>query len=298
MKFSSFLPALLMSVQTLLWPLLAQADHIVLQQADGSTLVLDQPANTIVTLSPHLAELAFAAGVGERVVATVEYSNFPAAVAKLPRVGDAFRIDLERILNLKPDLVIAWQSGNPAMAIARLQELGITTWVVEIRRPEEIASTLEQLGAAGGQPESGRLSAGQVRRQLSDITQAGAGKPRVSYFYQVAAQPLFTLNGQHLVSQSLALCGGENVFAEEPVLAPQVSLEAVIVRDPAVLFAATVAGQPDPLAGWKNWPRMQAVKYQRMYPLSADEISRATPRMLDEVSTACSLLHAQDKLVK
>jgi len=290
--------SLLLPLIFLTQPLAAQANRIALRQADGSDLLLDQPARTIITLSPHLAELAFAAGVGERLVATVEYSNYPEPAAKLPRVGDAFRLDLERIISLQPDLVIAWQSGNPAMAIARLEELGLNTWVIEIRQPEEIASTLEQMGAAGGQREAGRLAAAQARAQLQAIAQAGAGKPEVSYFYQVAERPLFTLNGQHLIAQSLALCGGDNVFADEPVLAPQISLEAVILRDPAVLFAVIVAGQPDPLADWLEWPRMQAVKNQRMYLLPADAISRATPRMLDAVATACSLLHAQDKHIK
>jgi iron complex transport system substrate-binding protein len=298
-KFScsllSSMSAWVLPLLLLAQPLVASAESIILQQADGSELVLAQPAKTIITLSPHLTELAFAAGLGERIVATVEYSNYPAPAADLPRVGDAFRLDLERILSLQPDLVIAWQSGNPAAAIARLQELGLQTWVLEIRQPVEIASALEQMGVAGGQRETGRLAAAQARAQLQAIAQAGAGKPKVSYFYQVAERPLFTLNGQHLIAQSLALCGGKNVFADEPVLAPQVSLEAVIVHNPAVMFAATVAGQPDPLLAWQEWPKLQAVKNQRLYHLSADEISRATPRMLDAVATACSLLHAQAK---
>lgn len=291
------LPALILLLPLLLagQPITAQTKSIRLQQADGSELILQQAAHTIITLSPHLAELAFAAGVGERVIATVEFSNYPAQAAELPRVGDAFRLDLERIVSLRPDLVIAWQSGNPARAIARLQELGLKLWVVEIRQPEEIASTLEQMGATGGQTQAGRLAAEQSRARLQEIVRSGAGAEKVTYFYQVAERPLFTLNGQHLISQSLALCGGENVFADEPVLAPQISLEAVMVRNPAVLFAATVEGQPDPLAAWLAWPRLQAVKDQRLYRLSADKISRATPRMLEEVVTACNLLHAQQK---
>lgn len=270
----------------------ASGNEITLQQADGSLLILDKPANTIITLSPHLAELAFAAGVGERVVATVEHSNYPAAATGLPRVGDAFRLDLERIISLKPDLVIAWQSGNPALAIGRLQELGLTTWVVEIRQPEEIATTLQQMGAAGGQAQVGQEAAEQAQSGLQKIRKAGIGKSRVRYFYQVAAQPLFTLNGQHLISQSLALCGGKNIYADESVLAPQISLESVIVLDPEVIFAPVLEGHGDPLAAWQQWPRLQAVKNRRLYTLSADEISRATPRMLDAVATACSLLHA------
>ena len=270
----------------------AFAQQVELVQADGSLLVLPSPARTIITLSPHLTELAFAAGAGSQLVAAAEYSNYPPEATKLPRVGDAFRLDLERIVSLQPDLVVAWESGNPAMAVERLKELGLETWVIEIRQPEEIASTLEQMGAASGQIDSAQQAADHVRGQLAAIREAGANKPGVSYFYQVAAQPLFTLNGQHLVSLSLALCGGENIFATESVLAPQISMESVIVRDPAVMFAAVVEGQSDPLAAWQNWPRLQAVRNQRLYTLPADEISRATPRMLDAITTACRLLHA------
>ncbi len=292
MKLAAFGFAVIHAVAVLTFSPSSAGDEVTLQQADGSQLILDQPATTIITLSPHLAELAFAAGVGERVIATVEHSNYPAAAAELPRVGDAFRLDLEQIISLKPELVIAWQSGNPALAIGRLQELGLTTWVVEIRQPDEIASTLQQMGTAGGQTEAGLRAAEQARLRLQQIHRAGRGKNKVSYFYQVAAQPLFTLNGQHLVSQSLGLCGGENVFANEGVLAPQISLESVIVEDPEVMFAPVVDGHSDPLAAWLQWPRLKAVKNQRLYTLPADEISRATPRMLDAVAAACSLLHA------
>jgi len=269
----------------------AWAEEITLQQADGSQLVLEGPAITIITLSPHLAELAFAAGVGGRLIATVEHSDYPDAASGLPRVGDAFRLDLERIVNLKPDLLIAWQSGNPALAVARLQELGLTTWVIEIRQPEEIATTLQQMGAAGGQAQAGQAAAEQALLRLQEIRQAGIGKPRVRYFYQVAAQPLFTLNGQHLISQSLALCGGENIYADEAVLAPQISLESVVLLDPDVMFAPALEAGDNPLAAWQHWTRLQAVRSQRLYSLPADEISRATPRMLEAVATACSLLH-------
>jgi len=265
---------------------------IELTQADGSSLVLEQAAKTIVTLSPHLAELVFAAGAGDQLLATVEYSNYPAGAASLPRVGDAFRLDLEQIVNLQPDLVIAWQSGNSALAIGRLQDLGLPTWIIEIKQPGEIANILEQMGKASGQTGTANTAADQVRQRLHEISEEGAGKSRVHYFYQVSARPLFTLNGQHLVSQSLALCGGENVFADESVIAPQISQESVIVRNPEVMFAAVVEGQPDPLADWQGWPNLQAVKHGRLYLLPADEISRATPRMLDAVATACKLLHA------
>ena len=181
----------------------AEADPIKLQQADGTILELPGPATRIITLAPNLTELAFAAGAGERVIATVEYSEFPAAAATIPRIGDAFRLDLERILNLRPDLVIAWHSGNSKQAVQRLQSLGIATWTVEIRRPDQIVTTLEWMGLATGTEKVANLAAQQARKKLDILSARYAGMAPVTYFYQVASNPLFTINGEHLIAQGL-----------------------------------------------------------------------------------------------
>jgi len=264
---------------------------IELQQADGSTLKLPRPARTLITLAPNLTELAFASGAGKQVIATVAFSEFPAAAASIPRIGDAFRLDLERILTLKPDLVIAWQSGNPQQAIARLQGLGIPVWSIEIRRPEQIATTLEWFGQATGNTDSAKLAAQKTRDKLAELARPYAGLAPVRYFYQVASNPLYTINGEHLIARTLALCGGVNIFQNQSALAPQVSREAVIAADPQALLAPSGPMQRDPLASWRDWPGMQAVADGAMFLLPADEISRATPRMLDAVATACRLLH-------
>lgn len=264
---------------------------IELPQPDGSILRLEQPARTLVTLSPHLTELAYAAGAGSQILATVEYSEYPEEAASLPRIGDAFRLDLERILTLKPDLVVAWQSGNPAAAVARLQSLGMRVWSVEIRQPGEIASTLEWFGSAAGTSDVANAAAESVRKQLASLETTYKGLEPVSYFYQVAAHPLHTINGEHLISHALALCGGRNAFADTPGLAPQVSHEAVLASDPQALLAPTLPGDDDPLASWRQWSAMRAVQANALFLVSADEISRATPRMLDAVETACSLLN-------
>jgi iron complex transport system substrate-binding protein len=263
---------------------------IELQQADGSVLVLEEPANTLITLAPHLTELAFEAGVGAQVIATVEFSEYPPKASSIPRVGDAFRLDLERILELQPDLVVAWQSGNPPAAIGYLQSLGIPTWIIEIRHPEDIATTLEALGVASGNPTTAQAAAAQTRQQLESLAARYAGLPPVSYFYQVSANPLYTVTGEHLISRCLALCGGRNVFQDTPGLAPQVSHESVIEADPQALLAPAGPEAPDPLSDWREWAGMQAVRSEALFLLPADEISRATPRMLDG-GHGCKLLN-------
>ncbi len=263
---------------------------IVLDQADGSELVFAQPARKVITLAPNLAELMFAAGAGDLLVATVEYSDYPKGAATLPRIGDAFRFDLERIVSIKPDLVIGWQSGNPKAALNSLEDLGLRVWRTEIRNPEGIAEVMEQMGRATGRIGAGRHPANEFRERLARLRTENAGKLRLRYFYQVAERPLFTVNGDHLISQGLSVCGAENVFGSLPALAPQISHEAVLLADPDVLVAPRVPDQPDPLMAWRSWPRLRAVQTNFLVYLPADQISRATPRLLDSIELACTLL--------
>jgi iron complex transport system substrate-binding protein len=265
----------------------ASGEAITLLQADGEILSLARPADSIVTLAPNLAELVFAAGAGDQLEGVVEYSNFPPEAAKIKRVGDAFRIDLERIIELNPDLVIAWRSGNPQTALDKLQQLGVRVWQIEISTPEEIADTVENIARAAGTESAGRARAAQLRDRLAAIKQQNAGKTRLDYFFQISPHPLYTINGRHIISRSLAICGAHNVFADLPALAPSVSRESVIVADPQVMIAPDIPGEPPALQDWQDWPRLKAVQTGAMLYLPVDEISQATPRLLNSIELAC-----------
>jgi iron complex transport system substrate-binding protein len=263
---------------------------IDLPQANGETLSLSVPATRIITLAPNLAELVFAAGAGDHLQAVVEYSDFPAAVLQIPRIGDAFRIDLERIIELQPDLVIAWKTGNPQAALQKLEKLGINVWQMEITRPEEIADAVEIISLAAGTQAHGQAVAQQLRNKLSALSKENAGKTPVVFFYQIAPRPLYTVNGRHIISRSMEICGGQNVFADLQALAPQVSRESVILANPQVMIAPEITGEPPALHVWEDWPHLQAVQNRTMLYLPADDISRAAPRLLDGIELACRLL--------
>ncbi len=266
------------------------ADAIALPQAGGQELVLESTARSLVALSPHLTELVFAAGAGEKLAATVAYSDHPPDARDLPRIGDAFRIDTEQIHLISPDLVLAWQTGNPPEAIDHLAGLGIAVWVVEIRYPEGIPRTIELIGRATGTTEPAERAARALRATISGLGERYAGLQPVRYFYQISARPLYTVNGEHLISRALELCAGENVFSGLPGLAPQIGLEAVLLADPLLLMAPEIEGQPDPLSQWEEWPRLQAVRQGNRLLLPADAISRATPRFFDAVELACAIM--------
>lgn len=263
---------------------------ITLEQANGEPLVLAAPAERIITLAPNLAELVFAAGAGEHLKAVVEYSEYPEQVKQIPRVGDAFRIDLERIIELEPDLVIAWASGNPQSALSKLQQMGVTVWQLEISHPQEIADAVLNISVAAGTSAIGQKQATRLRAKLNRVIEEHRNKAPVSYFYQVASEPLYTVNGEHIISRGLTLCGGNNVFSDLNSLAPQISRESVILADPQVIFSARDEYSAASLDGWKQWPRLRAVELNHLFYLPADQISQATPRFLDSIGKACQLL--------
>ena len=273
-----------------LLPAQAAFANITLTQANGDALNLPAPAERIITLAPNLAELVFAAGAGDRILAVVEYSDFPPAVNKIPKVGDAFRIDLERIVAFEPDLVIAWTTGNPQTALQKLEQLGITVWQIEITRPNEIAATIEAIALAAGTEAHGNRVAEKLRERLATLVQENTGKTPVEFFYQIAASPLYTVNGQHIISRSMEICGGRNIFADLSSLAPQVSHESVILANPQAMIAPEIQGDPPALLQWKEWPRLQAVQNDALLYLPADDISRAAPRLLDSIELACKLM--------
>jgi iron complex transport system substrate-binding protein len=269
----------------------AAASPVELTQADGSVLRLEAPAQRLVTLSPHLAELVFEIGAGKLLVGTVSYSDHPPEARDLPKVGDAFRIDLERMLSLKPELVIAWDSGNPGPALDALDGLGLAVWRTEVRELEELARLLEDLGRATARVAGAEAAAGTLRDRIERLDRRYRSSAPVSYFYQVSERPLYTLSGQHLVSRALALCGGRNIFSNLTTLAPQVTRESVLQADPEVMLAGRMVreGGPGPLDAWRDWPRLQAVRHGQLHYVDADRMNRATPRMLDSVERACGL---------
>lgn len=259
----------------------------------GKRVTLSHPARRIVSLSPHTTEMLFAAGASKQVVGVVQYSDYPPEATRIPSVGSGIALDLERIVSLRPDLVVAWNSGNSAEQIKRLRELGIPVFESEPRDYETIASSVERLSVLTGTPETGRAVAGDFRKRLSALKARYRQRPQLSVFYQIWRQPLMTLNGEHMVSQALRLCGARNVFENLPQLAPTVSVESVVKADPDVVVASG-GEQDDVLAMWRRFPGMKAVASGNLVLVDGSLLNRSGPRILDGTETLCRALdHAR-----
>lgn len=273
-----------------LWLAAAIGHAAPLQVRDdrGELVRVQAPVQRIVTLAPHLTELVFAAGAGSRLVGVSADSDYPPAARRLPVIGGAGKADLERIVALKPDLVLAWRSGGQRADVERLEALGLPVLVTEPRHLEDIPRLIELIGRLAGTGYEATRAAYRFRNDLRLLRTRYAGRTPVRVFYQIWHEPLMTLNGQHIISEAIRLCGGRNVFADLPTLAPTVSMEALLAANPDVIIVSGAAAKRDTLlAEWRHQTRLRAVAAGHVYFADADLMHRATPRMLDGVSTLC-----------
>jgi len=269
------------------------AQPLRVTDVDGQVVVLAAPARRVVSLAPHLTELMFAAGAGDRVVGTVEYADFPAAARRLPRVGDSALLDLERVAALRPDLLLVWRHGNSPQQLERLAALKIPTYASEARTLDDIARTLRDLGTLAGEPQQAQRQAQAFEAAVSALRARYAGRRRLDVFYQIWNAPLITVNGEHLISQVLELCGARNVFAAQRLLTPTVTEEAVLLADPD----AIVAGWSDsygaaPLEAWRRLHALRAVRQGHLLQVDPDLLHRQSDRVLLGARELCDKLDA------
>jgi iron complex transport system substrate-binding protein len=265
--------------------------EIMVTDAGGTVIRLAAPARRIVSLAPHITELLFAAGAGARVVGNVEFGEYPLAARALPKVGGYSRLDLEAIVALKPDLVMGWESGNAQAAVSRLRSMGLVVHLSQPNRIEDIAGELELVGKLAGVETSANAAAAAFRERYANLVARFGKQPPVDVFYQVWKQPLMTVNGKQIISDAIRLCGGRNVFAQLPVLAPTVTVEAVIASNPEAIIASGMGdSRPEWLDDWKRWKTLPAVARDNLYFVPPELIQRHTPRILDGVGTLCAHL--------
>jgi len=256
----------------------------------GAVVQLSAPARRIVSLAPHATELLFAAGAGERVVGVVAGSNFPPEAARLPVIGDVFALDLERIVALKPDLIVTWPYTTTPQ-VAMLRDRGIAVFTTDPRTIDGIAADLERLGELAGTRFEAQRAATAFRAAIADATRTVAQRRRLRVFYQIWDTPVFTIGGGSLITQAIAACGGDNVFAGLALPAPTVSVEAVLAGRPDVIVAGTDgAARPPWLDAWTRWRELPAARDGNLFVVDANLLHRPGPRFAEGVAQLCGVL--------
>jgi iron complex transport system substrate-binding protein len=259
----------------------------------GRTVAVARPPLRIVSLTPGAAEMLFAAGAGAQLIATVEYSSEPAAARAVARIGDVAAIDMERLVALRPQVVVAWPAGgNPAQR-AKIAALGIPLYQQQVARLSDLPGSLRRLGVLAGTEAVAERAARALEGRLEALERtyraaATAAGPRPTVLLQVWNRPIYTVGGRHLMSDALELCGARNVFADLPEPGPLVDVEAVIARNPDIILAAAPPGEGAAwVADWQRFPSLAAVRNHRVVAFENQALSRLGPSVLDATEELC-----------
>lgn len=271
-----------------LQPPLVQTSSIEVIDDRGISIRLTQPAKRIISLAPSLTELLYVAGAGDKLVGVVEYSDYPEEALSLPVIGRFDRFDIERILELKPDLVVAWLTGNPRSTIDGLEKLGLKVYVAEPKFLDSIPIQLNKLGQLAGTEGHASEAIEAYAATLESLVNRYSDEPPVRVFYQVWDRPLMTAGGAELTNDLIELCGGINIFGELTALAPKVNLEAVLLRDPELIVASGIdERRPAWLDTWDEWPSITAVANRQVVFIDPDLTQRHSPRVLQGAEILC-----------
>ncbi|MDB5746068.1 MAG: cobalamin-binding protein [Massilia sp.] len=285
--------AILLALLALCAPLLPHMANAAITVVDdgGRRVTLARPAQRVISMSPHVTELLFAAGGGARIVGAMNYSDYPEAARKIPLIGSNSQIDLERVIAMKPDLLIVWQSGNTARQLAQLQGLGIPVFHSEPRTFEMVADSVLRFGRLLGTEAAATKAAAQFRSQVAALRARYGNRPPVTVFYQAWDNPLYTLNGEQIASDAIRLCGGRNIFEHLKTIAPQVGIEAVVQRDPeAIVGGELYTPQDRGLSIWRPDQGMTAVRRNNLFTLDEELLTRAGPRIVHGAARLCERL--------
>ena len=258
---------------------------------NGDKLKLADVAQRIISLSPNTTEILFHIGAGEKIVGADEYSNYPKQANDILRVNNHAAANYELILSLKPDVVIAWQSGNGEKIISRIRELGIPVFVVETGNLQDIPYLYRRLGQLSGYEKQSNIQAEKFSSRLNQLRKTFSSREEIRLFYQIWNEPLMTLNGDHMVTDIIELCGGVNIFSDAAALVPYVNVESVLAADPQVIITGGKSKSDLLDSGfWDKWPSLSAVKNQHLYAIPSDLLQRHSDRMLEGTGLMCEYI--------
>lgn len=273
--------------------------EVTVVDLQGRQVQLSAPAKRIVALAPHIVENAYSAGAGDKLVGVVSYSNYPESAKKIKTIGNYQSWSLEAIVALQPDLILLWGSGNGLGALGTLERLGIPIFISDPRKLQDIPYTIRAIGKLAGTELISEPEASRLEQEIAELRGNYAGKTPLSIFYQVWDNPLQTLNGEHIISSVMDVCGGYNAFADAVSLAPKIGLESVLHRNPDAIVASGMgAARPEWLDDWKRYPSLHAVKNHGLFLVNPDHIQRPTARILLGAKALCEQLDTMRHLAK
>jgi iron complex transport system substrate-binding protein len=271
------------------------AQAITLTDEAGRQVQVPEQVNRIVSLAPSITEIVFALGAGDRLVGVTQFSNYPPRAEQLPKVGSYVELDIERILDLRPDLVISIKDGNPKIVIDRLSELGVPSYVVNPRTLDNILITIRSIGLVIGVEDNAATLTRQMSKQIRQVKQKVATSARPKVFVQIGLEPIVSAGRGTFIDVLIRAAGGINAIGEMTGY-PHLNVEHVLAAKPDVIFITSMARQPSFQQAkqfWQQWPGLPAVEQDRIYIIDSDLCDRPSPRIVEGLEIMARKIHPE-----
>jgi len=269
--------------------ILASLSFNTLAQPMNKAITNIQAKPSIIALSPHIVEMLYDIGAGTQIIGTTEYSDYPIAAKGIPRIGNYLGIQIERVIELKPDLIIAWKSGSPSSDLAKLKQLGFTIVYSQPNSFEDLAKEMVKFGELTGNAVQGKAQADNFLLQLKQIKNKYKNTPLITAFYELWSTPLTTIAKSSWPQQYLNICKVHNPFEDVSTPYPQINIEQLLQMNIDIIIQPQSSNQSSKLGfNWQDWPLIPAVKNKNIIHPNADAMHRMTKRSLNELKKLCA----------
>src|ERR1700730_4961368 len=285
------LPLAWLSTLLMLCASAAAAGVVIVSDDTGRTVTLPSTPTRIISLAPGATEMLFAAGAGQHVIATVQYSDEPAAAKQVPRIGDVVAIDMEKLVALRPEVAVVWPGGGNPAQIEEIGRMGIPLYRQQVNALADLPWSLSPPGGLRGKRAGAGQAARNIEGRLANLSQTYGGGRHPSVLLQVWNHPIYTVGGTHLISDALTLCGARNVFGDLRDLSPAVDVEAVVARNPDIIVAAAPPGAgTEWLADWRRFTTLRAVRTGNLIAFEDQRLTRLGPSVVTATEALCKVL--------
>jgi iron complex transport system substrate-binding protein len=276
----------------------APADALTLRDMLGRTVTLPLPPARIVSLVPSVTEIVFSLGAEERLVGRTDFCDYPAAVRGKPSVGGMVNPNLETLVALKPDLVVATDEGNREETFSQLERLRIPIYLVHANRIAETVDLIARVGElTGRQADVPRLT-GAMQRRIDAVRRAVAPFPRPRVLYVLWPDPLIVPGRASMLTELIEIAGGTSITAGDADAYPRFSLEAAVARAPEVIIladhstGASTAGRASP-EKWQRLSSVPAIRAGRLHSADLSILHRYGPRVPEGLETLARMIHPE-----
>jgi iron complex transport system substrate-binding protein len=288
------LAGFLILLSSLIWAPCAHSSSQRFKDEVGREVIVLFPPRKIVSLAPNITEILFSLGLDQEIVGVSIHCNFPEKVQSKVRVGSYISLDFEKIVSLKPDLIIATGAGNTRDMVERLERLGFPTYVIFPKNVEDVIRSVGHLSQLVGREKEGAEIIREMKRRKQKVVELTLGLSRPRVFLQIGEAPVVTVGKNSFGDDLIRLAGGDNVAGNEKEMYPRFGMEEILKRSPEVILISSMnpkGNYQKVLQEWSRWKTIPAVKNGRIHLLDSDLIDRPSPRIIEGLEEMARILH-------